>query len=60
MLQKATDLGRRVVSAIELRDVLFVGGFWLMWAGGSQLSSPWTKIGLGALLVLVAIPKRRA
>jgi len=49
---------RALVSMLELRDVFFVAGFALIFAGGARLSLPWTMVGAGVALVVLSLPWR--
>lgn len=45
---------RAVLQEITVRDCFFFGGLVLAGVGGAQLSTPWTLVGVGAVLVLKA------
>lgn len=57
--KRSLDVVRRLAAAIELRDVVFVGGLILIAIGGSRISAPWTMVGMGAALALLSVPWRK-
>lgn len=56
-MSKATERVKQIARAFDWRDLLFVGGFTLIYVGGSQISQPWTFVALGAVAVFIALRK---
>jgi hypothetical protein len=50
---------RIAAGAVELRDVVFLGGVVMVWIGGSRISGPWTLVCMGGALALISIPWRK-